>query len=68
MDDFNKITCFASKAPYAVTPLKTGMPSAPHRCSYGSTGRCPCGLHRTPERAVGVVALSSDRERLSIEL
>jgi hypothetical protein len=39
-----------------------------HRCWFGSSGRCPCGLHRTPERAIGFMPLSSNEERLAIEL
>jgi hypothetical protein len=41
----------------------------PHICEYGSSGRCPCGFHREPERAIYVIPpLATDRERLSFEL
>lgn len=39
-----------------------------HRCSFGSSGRCPCGLHREPERATYILPESTDLERLSVEL
>jgi len=67
MDD-HRLTFFADKAPYTVTPLKASSGGTKHRCHYGSTGRCPCGFHRTPERAVGIAPLATSREHLAIEL
>lgn len=42
--------------------------SGRHRCRPGSSGRCPCGLHRAAERAVHFAPLATADERLALEL
>jgi hypothetical protein len=42
--------------------------TAPHRCYFGSAGRCSCGKHREPMGATGISPSATAREHMSVEL
>jgi len=42
--------------------------NAPHRCYFGSAGRCSCGKHRDPMGASGISPMATANEHLAVEL
>jgi hypothetical protein len=42
--------------------------NAPHRCYFGSAGRCSCGKHRDPMGVSGISPMATADECLAFEL
>jgi len=66
MDTRSKTTTYVE--PRRTDTYLASRTTAPHRCYFGSAGRCSCGKHREPMGASGISPMATANECLAFEL